>query len=89
MSGKDSTSPKRWRSAGTKETPAACSVARPRCVTSSPSSRMRRRSGLAQAGDGLHELVLAVAGHAGDAEDLAGADLEADAAHDLTAAVVA
>ena len=43
---------------------------------------------LAQPDDRLDELVLAVAGDAGDAEDLAGADLEVDAVDDLVAAVV-
>ena len=37
----------------------------------------------AQADQCLDELVLAVAGDARDAEDLAGADLEVDAADDL------
>ena len=38
--------------------------------------------------DRLDQLVLAVARHAGDPEDLAGADLEADAVDDLVAAIV-
>ncbi len=45
----------------------------------------RSAAGLAQAGDGLDQLVLAVAGHAGDAEDLAGVDLEVHAVDDVAA----
>ena len=51
--------------------------------------RHRPAGRLAQPDDRLDELVLAVAGDAGDAEDLAGPDLEVDAADDLAAAVVA
>ena len=43
---------------------------------------------LAQAGERLDELVLAVAGDAGDAEDLARPDVEADALDGLVSAVV-
>ena len=43
---------------------------------------------LAQPDDRLDQLVLAVAGDPGDAEDLARADLEVDAVDDLVAAVV-
>ena len=50
-----------------------------RPVTSLPSSATVPAGRLAQADDRLDELVLAVAGHAGDAEDLAGPDLEVDA----------
>ena len=59
-----------------------------------PSSRRGRparpcpRSSCAKPDDRLDQLVLAVAGHPGDAEDLAGAHLEAHAVHDLVAAVV-
>ena len=45
-------------------------------------------SGAAQARDRLDELVLAVAGHAGDPEDLAGTDVEAHAVDDLAPAIV-
>ena len=45
--------------------------------------RDRTADRLAQPDDRLDQLVLAVAGDAGDAEDLAGADLEVDAADDL------
>ena len=51
--------------------------------------RHRAAGGMAQPDDRLHQLVLAVAGHAGDAEDLPGADLEGDVAHDVVTAVVA
>ena len=57
-------------------------------VTSAPTSVTVPAVGLAQAGERLDELVLAVAGDAGDAEDLAGPDLEVDAADGLAAAVV-
>ena len=60
----------------------------PMPVTSRRRARDRPAGRLAQAGERLDELVLAVAGDAGDAEDLAGTDLEADAADDLLAAVV-
>src|SRR3954447_23108138 len=43
---------------------------------------------LAQADDRLHELVLAVARNAGDAQDLAGTDLEVDGVDDLGTPVV-
>ena len=43
---------------------------------------------LAQAGEHLDQLVLAVAGDAGDAEGLAGPDLEVDPADDLPPAIV-
>ena len=52
-------------------------------VTSWPSRVTGPAVGSAQADERLDELVLAVAGHAGDAEDLARADLEVDAANDL------
>ena len=52
-------------------------------VTSSPSRVTVPAGRLAQADDRLDQLVLAVAGDAGDAEDLAGPDLEVDAADDL------
>ena len=58
-------------------------------VTSVPPSVTVPDGRLAQADDRLDELVLAVAGDAGDAEDLAGPDLEVDAADGLVAAVVA
>ena len=45
--------------------------------------------GLHQAGDRVDQLRLAVAVDAGDADDLAGSDLERDAAHLLDAALVA
>ena len=51
--------------------------------------RHRAAGRLAQPDDRLDQLVLAVAGDAGDAEDLAGPDLEVDAVDDLVAAVVA
>ena len=50
--------------------------------------RDRALGGLAQPDDRLDELVLAVAGDAGDPEDLARPDLEVDAADGLAAAVV-
>src|SRR4029453_2513388 len=43
---------------------------------------------LAEAGEGLDELVLAVPGDAGDTEDLARANLEVDPPDDLMASVV-
>ena len=57
-------------------------------VSRSPSSTIRPADGLAQPDDRLDELVLAVAGDAGDAEDLARPDLEVDAVDDLLPAVV-
>jgi len=44
--------------------------------------------GLAQSGQHLDQLVLAVAGNARDAEDLSAADLEADAPDGILAAIV-
>ena len=44
--------------------------------------------GLAQTGQGVDQLALAVAVDAGDADDLARSDVERDAAHGLEAAVV-
>ncbi len=88
--GKESTRPKRWRSAGHEGD--VLPVQGPRaiaCVTSSPPSVTVPPVRLAQARDGLDQLVLAVAGDAGDAQDLARAHLEADAIDDLAAAVVA
>ena len=80
MSGNESTRPKRWRSAGTKPTPASLHAgADPRCVTSLTVERIRPGARPAQPDDRLDQLVLAVAGDAGDAEDLAGPDLEVDA----------
>ena len=67
----------------------------PRRAAEAPSPSRRCRAsrrcppvGLAQAGDRLDELVLAVAGDAGDAERLACPNLEVDAADDLAPAVV-
>ena len=57
-------------------------------VTSSPPTRDRARSALAQAGERVDQLGLAVAVDARDADDLAGAHLERDAAHALEPAVV-
>ena len=69
-------------------TPASLSVARRQPVTSRPASVTVPPAGLRRPDERLDELVLAVAGDAGDAEDLAGPDLEVDAADDLAAAVV-
>ena len=55
-------------------------------VAIAEADRARRR--LAQPDDQFDELILAVAGDAGDAEDLAGPDLEVDASDYLIATVV-
>ena len=52
-------------------------------VTSRPARLTDPARRLAQAGECLDELLLAIAGDTGDAEDLAGADLEADAVDGL------
>ena len=64
---------------------------RPGCVRRPPARRRRPRRAVerAQAGDRLREFALAVAGDAGDADDLARAHLEVDAADGLDAAVAA
>ena len=49
-------------------------------MTSCPPRETAARDGPTQPDQGLDQLILAVAGHAGDAEDLARPDLEADAA---------
>ena len=67
---------------------AAAARAGPDPVTSCPARRDGPARRLAQARERLDELVLAVAGDAGDSEDLAGADLEADAIDGLLAAIV-
>ena len=55
----------------------------------SPSSMTSPRGRAADAGERLEQLRLAVAGDAGDADDLAGADVEADAFDRGDALVVA
>ena len=57
-------------------------------MTSLPPSVTAPPVGLRRPVERLDQLVLAVAGDAGDAEDLARADLEVDAVDDLVAAVV-
>jgi hypothetical protein len=58
-------------------------------VMSAPPMRTCARVGLAQAGDHLDQFGLAVALHAGHADDLAGAHLEGDAAQRRFAQVAA
>ena len=58
------------------------------CSTSLPATAIVPGSRVPQAGDRVDQLGLAVAVDAGDADDLAGAHLERDAAHLLDAAVV-
>ena len=84
-----STSPRRWRSSGMWPTPGVehpAGVAVPR--TSLPDDLDRAGLGPAQARDRVDQLALPVAVDAGDADDLARADVERDAAHLLDPAVV-
>ena len=84
-----STSPRRWRSSGMWPTPASSMLARARVpVTSRPASRDRPAVALPQAGDRVDQLGLAVAVDAGDADDLARADVEATRRDLLDPAVV-
>ena len=73
---KGPTSPSDWRSSGTWATPRRNSSAGRSPVTSSPSSTTLPARGCAQSGEGLHQLGLPVALHAGHGQDLARADLE-------------
>ena len=76
------------RSPGTKARPLSISERTPARVMSLAGEAERAAGGLAQAGERPDQLVLAVAGHPGDAEDLAGAHVERDGAHRLVPAVV-
>ncbi len=87
---KSSTRPRRWRSSGMWPRPRVEVLARRRAVTSvARDARSGPLVGAAEAGDRVDQLGLAVAVDAGDADDLACAHLERDAAHLLEAAVVA
>ncbi len=75
------TSPSTWRSSGTWATPARIDWRGVAVVSSCPPRRIDPDVDsivVAQAGDGLGELGLAVSLHAGEGDDLAGADLEVD-----------
>ena len=69
-------------------TPASIISRGPRPVTSRPSMMIWPLSDVPQPGDGLDQLALAVGVDAGEADDLARAHLEVDAAHGGQPAVV-
>ena len=84
---KPGTTPSRIRSSGTKPSPAlriSARVAAGELGAVEPDRAAGRRP---EAGDRLGELALPVSRDAGDRDDLAGADLEAEPAHRLGAAV--
>ena len=74
------TAPRPSRSSGTKARPRARRSAGPSAPIGWPSSRTAPGAGAALARQRRQQLLLAVAGDAGDADDLAGAHLERDVA---------
>ena len=79
------TRPSTVRSSGTKPTPAFEDVLDAAAHSSSPSSTDGAGDVVLQAEDGLGQFRLAVALHAGDGEDLAAGDVEAESVHDVLA----
>ena len=82
-------SPRRCRSSGMWPSPASSECFAFSPVTSTPPMTTRPALDLAQPGDRVDELALAVAVDAGDADDLARAHVEGDAADGLEPALVA
>ena len=76
------------RSSGTNERPARRAALGPLPVTSLPPIVTRPLLGRDHAGEGAGEWALTVAGHAGDADDLAAVDLEVDVVDQRLVAVV-
>ncbi len=83
-----STSPRRWRSSAMWLTPAASVSRGPSAGDVASGDAHRAVVGLAQPHDRLDQLALAVGVDAGDADDLARAHVERDAAHRGQPAVV-